>query len=465
MGTPNTTTQAQAQQKKHPKGLYVCGFTVAFERFAFYGCKTLLLLFLAETIAKGGLGIGRADAAIIAANLAAWTYLAPIFGGVIADRWIGPRWCVIIGSLIMASGYAVGYFATSVIWVHAMIFLISIGTGFFKGNINSLLGELYDKTDSRKDMAFSILYSFVNLGAFLGPLLTGIFVTGIFAKKSGGQLIQYGYREVFLMAAVLTLISGIFFVLTMKYLGDVGKVPNCKLQGHENTGEESKSNEPLTHQEKQRVKVIMILIFFTVIFWFAYNQAGSSIALYMKDFIDLNVGGFEVPVNWVDAINGLMCIGLSPVMALIWEKLASSKRGDLSMAQKIGLGCILLGVGFLFMVGAEMSRGGSDDQGVKASILWILFFMVFQTIGEMCFSPIGSSVVSKLAPAKYLSLLMGSWTIGTFVANKLAGYVQGIMETMGRMQVFIAIPVILVVSALLMIACNKKLEEMTKIEE
>ncbi|SFA85003.1 peptide MFS transporter [Clostridium frigidicarnis] len=464
MSTPNTTTQVGTQQKKHPKGLYVCGFTVAFERFAFYGSRTLLLLFLAETVAKGGLGIGRSDAAIIAADLAAWTYLAPIFGGVIADRWIGPRWCVIIGSFIMASGYAVGYFATSVIWVHAMIILISIGTGFFKGNINSLLGELYDKTDSRKDMAFSILYSFVNLGAFLGPLLTGIFVTGIFATKSGGQLIQYGYREVFLMAAVLTLISGIFFILTMKYLGDVGKVPNCKLQGHENIGEESKSNEPLTHQEKQRVKVIMILIFFTVIFWFAYNQAGSSIALYMKDFVNLNVGGFEVPVNWVDAINGLMCIGLSPVMAIIWEKLANSKRGDLSMAQKIGLGCILLGLGFLFMVGAEMSRGGSDDQGVKASILWILFFMVFQTLGEMCFSPIGSSVVSKLAPAKYLSLLMGSWTIGTFVANKLAGYVQGIMETMGRMQVFIAIPVILVVSALLMIACNKKLEEMTKME-
>ncbi|SFA85018.1 peptide MFS transporter [Clostridium frigidicarnis] len=464
MSTPNTTTQVSTQKQKHPKGLYVCGFTVAFERFAFYGSKTLLLLFLAETVAKGGLGVGKADAAVIAANLAAWTYLAPIIGGIIADRWIGPRMCVIIGSFIMAAGYALGYFATSVGWIYAMIILISIGTGFFKGNLNSLLGELYDKNDPRKDMAFSVQYSFVNVGAFFGPLLTGIFVTGLFAQKSGGQLVQYGYREVFLLSAVLTLVSGIFFVLTMRHLGDAGKVPNKMLHGEQNEVTKNKSTEPLTHEERNRVLVILILIFFTVIFWFAYNQAGYSIALYMKDFIDLKVGSFEIPVNWIDAINGLMCIGLSPLMAIVWGKLAKSKRGDLSMAQKIGLGCILLGVGFLFMVGAEMSRHGSDDSAIKASILWIIFFVVFQTLGEMCFSPIGSSVVSKLAPAKYLSLLMGSWTFGTFAANKLAGYVQGLVETMGRMQVFVAIPVILVVSALLMIACNKKLESMTKMD-
>ena len=153
---------ANTQAVKHPKGLYVCGLTFTFERFAFYGSKTLLLLFLAQTIAKGGLGVSKADAAAIAANLAAFTYLAPIFGGMICDRWIGARYCVILGSVIMAIGYALGFFATNVMWVHAMIILISIGTGFFKGNLNALVGELYDD-NTRKDAAFSLLYSFVNL--------------------------------------------------------------------------------------------------------------------------------------------------------------------------------------------------------------------------------------------------------------------------------------------------------------
>jgi dipeptide/tripeptide permease len=457
------TSQATSKPTKHPKGLYICGLTFTFERFAYYGSKTLLLLFLAQSVATGGLGIDYAAAAAIAANLTAFTYLAPIFGGMICDRWIGARYCIIIGSVIMAAGYALGYFATSVIWVHAMIILISIGTGFFKGNLNALVGELYDD-DTRKDSAFSILYTFINLGAFVGSLLIGILYTNTFAVIEHGQIVQYGFRQCFMLAAIMNLVGGTIFAITMKHLGEAGKYPQKMLD--KSIKDSKDADRPLTKKEKDRVKVIFILAFFSIFFWVFYNQAGSSLTLYMKDYVDLSIGSFEIPVMWIETtLNGLLCVILGPVMAFIWTSLSKREKGDLSMAQKIALGYLFLAVAFIFVIGAEFTRGIGAPTTVKTSVLWLIFFVVFQTIGEMCFSPLGNSLVSKIAPAKYLSLLMGVWAAATFVANKSAGYVQGIIENMGLVQVFTAIPVILVVGVVVILILNKKLTAMISDEK
>ena len=452
---------SQATTTKHPKGLYTCGLTFTLERFAFYGSKTLLLLFLAEAVATGGLGIKASDAAAIAANLTAFTYLAPIFGGMICDRWIGARYCIIIGTIIMAAGYALGYFATSVVWVHAMIALISIGTGFFKGNLNALVGELYED-DNQKDAAFSILYTFVNLGSFTGSLIMGILYINTFAVVENGVTIL-GFRQCFLTAAVVMILGGILFASTMKVLGEAGKYPQKMLNKNASIeGSEVKdADAPLTKIEKDRVKVIFILSFFSIFFWVFYNQAGSSLALYMKDYVNLTVSGFEIPVMWIDTtLNGVLCVALGPIMAAIWTKLSKREKGDLTMAQKMALGYTFLAVAFLFVIAAEFTRGIGAPATSKASVLWLVFFVVFQTIGEMCFSPLGNSLVSKIAPAKYLSLLMGVWAAATFVANKASGYVQGIIEKMGLVQVFVAIPVILVVGVFIILATNKKLTAM-----
>lgn len=163
---------ATKTKEKHPKGFYACCITFMFERLAFYGAKPLLLLFLITAVAEGGLGIERTDAAIMAANLTAYTYMAPLIGGVISDRWLGARYAISFGYIIMALGYIVGWRADSPAMINAMIILVSIGTGLFKGNLNALIGRQYHNKELL-DAAFSIQYSYVNVGAFVGSLLTG----------------------------------------------------------------------------------------------------------------------------------------------------------------------------------------------------------------------------------------------------------------------------------------------------
>lgn len=181
----------------------------------------------------------------------------------------------------------------------------------------------------------------------------------------------------------------------------------------------------------------------------------------MKDYVNMYVGSFEIPVMWIEtALNGFLCVVLGPIMAAIWTMLSKREKGDLSMAQKIALGYVFLAVAFGFVIAAELSRGVGSPATVKTSVIWLMLFVLFQTIGEMCFSPLGNSLVSKIAPAKYLSLLMGVWACATFFANKAAGYVQMIIEKMGLMQTFISIPVILVVGTFILLAFNKKLTAM-----
>ncbi len=453
-------------KQKHPKGFYSCCITFTFERLAFYGAKPLLLLFLITAVAEGGLGVERTDAAVMAANLTAYTYMAPLIGGIICDRWLGARYAITLGYIIMALGYVVGWKAQSPAMVNAMIILVSIGTGFFKGNLNALIGRQY-KSKELLDAAFSIQYSYVNIGAFVGSLLTGYLYLHLFRK---GDVL--GFRQCLLMAALWCVIGAVWFVLNWKNLQGQGIKPFKYLTDEKGniigSTENDKSNngkkdEPLTKLEKNRVLAIVLVSAFSVLFWLFYYQQDLALVIYMTDYVKMSIGSFEIPPSWITTTwNGLLCVALGGVMAAIWKRLAARPQGDLNMFKKVSLSFLFVGLAFGIMVACESIRGVGSPASVKASVLWPFLFSTVITVGEMCFSPLRNSFVSKYAPKKYVSLLMGVIAVSTFGANKLSPFVQAFIEKFDVFPVFVGIFALMLVFAALIWLANGKLNSLVE---
>ena len=456
----NGTSEVVA--KKYPKAMYFCGSVFSFTNFSYYGMKLVLLLFIAESTAKGGLGLSNGEATSLLASFMAFSYLSPIVGGWISDRFLGPKLCVIIGMIISGCGYFLAFMSHSKQEIQLMIVLCVIGSGLYKSTSQTLVGRLFENDDPRKDGALSKTYMFTNVGVLLGPFLCGLIANQWFAVKDGGEILEYGYRAVFLTTAIVIWFGAAFFAIGQKFfLKNMAVSATAK----ENLKEKKElAKVPLTTTEKRRMCVILILAFFTIFFWIAYNQASMSIALYMQNFIDLRIGNFQIPTAWIDSYNGLLCVILGPIAAAIWVKLSKTRHGDLNISQKMSLGFAFLAVAFVFMIAAVMKTGEIPGEGAKASVLFIIAFITFQSIGEMCFAPVGYGMVNKLAPAKYASLLMGVWFASMFVANKLSGYVEVVIGKLGMLQVFIIIPGCLLVIGLLLFALNRKLEKLAQHE-
>ncbi len=456
----NGTSEVVA--KKYPKAMYFCGSVFSFTNFSYYGMKLVLLLFIAESTVKGGLGLSNGEATSLLASFMAFSYLSPIVGGWISDRFLGPKLCVIIGMIISGCGYFLAFMSHSKQEIQLMIVLCVIGSGLYKSTSQTLVGSLFENDDPRKDGAFSMTYMFTNVGVLLGPFLCGLIANQWFAVKDGGEILEYGYRAVFLTTAIVIWFGAAFFAIGQKFfLKNMAVSATAK----ENLKEKKElAKVPLTTTEKRRMCVILILAFFTIFFWIAYNQASMSIALYMQNFIDLRIGNFQIPTAWIDSYNGLLCVILGPIAAAIWVKLSKTRHGDLNISQKMSLGFAFLAVAFVFMIAAVMKTGEIPGERAKASVLFIIAFITFQSIGEMCFAPVGYGMVNKLAPAKYASLLMGVWFASMFVANKLSGYVEVVIGKLGMLQVFIIIPGCLLVIGLLLFALNRKLEKLAQHE-
>lgn len=446
--------EEKAVRKKRPFGFYVCSITFSFERAAYYASKFLIVFFVAATVAEGGLGLDKVQGGLMQSNLVAFTYLAPIFGGIISDRWIGARYTVPLGMFIMGIGYIVCSQATGLGGVYAMVALVSIGTGLFKGNVSALNGTLFDDKDEL-DSAFSLQYSFVNIGAFIGTFAVGILYAKTFAHD--GVL---GFSQCFMLAGILCILGGIWFILGSRYLGDKGKKPFKAGIAKEEKVAKVEENRPMTTSEKKKVGAIILVSLFSVIFWMFWYLTYLAVYDYGDQFVNLFVGNFEVPLSWFDTLNSACCIILGPVLGIVWYRLAQRPQGDMSLFKKLAIGLSLLGASFLMLVGAEISRGVGAPETSKASIMWIVMFGILLSLGEMFFSPLGNSFVSKYAPKKILSVLMGVWTFATFIAGKIYGNVYEFTSQYPIMVAYIAIPVILFIAAVLLFVFDKKLSSL-----
>lgn len=428
------SSQSKKELFGQPLGLYLISFTSVWERFSYYGMRAFLILYMANDIMKGGpkahlggLGIDENTAGTIYGLFTGACYVLPLIGGYIADHYWGKRRSVLVGGILIMIGHftLAGNMQDNYLIFILGLTILAMGNGFFKPSAPTMIGDLYEAGDKRRDSAFTIYYSLFNGGAFLAPIICGYF----------GE--TYLYRWGFFVAGIGMLLGLIIYLLyANKYLGDIGLKPaRVKVEGQQ------VEKTPLTKVERDRIAVIVVMVFFVTFFWAGFEQAGSTLTLYTDKYINLDVMGWTMPTSWMQAVNPLLIVFLGPVFAYLWMKLEKNGKNP-STPVKMGLGMIALAVGFLFMVGAVLERGGENtDVNVKASILWLLATYLLHTIGELMLSPIGLSMVSKLAPLRMASLFMGVWFLSSFVANLLSGISVQFVNKFGALTIFAGIAV------------------------
>ena len=449
------------QKKGHPKGLYLLFFTEMWERFSYYGMRAILILYLTKKLMEGGLGMDEKNAMLLYGYFAGFVYFTPLIGGWLADRYLGKRLAVTIGGITMMLGQFTLFALNSTMGLYIGLLLLIIGNGFFKPNISTLVGGLYKDGDSRRDAAFTIFYMGINLGAMIAPLVIGVVTDNMFATTNEDGSIAYGYRYGFLVSGIGMLLGQVIFnLLGPKFLGDLGTKPVGAVSDTE-VAKVQKSINPETGKEldekdeKQRISVIFILLIFAVFFWAGFEQAGSSLSLYTDKYIDRSIGSFEIPTSWFQSVNPLFIVTLAPLFTLFW---ASPIGRRLTTPVKMGVGMIILGAGFLFMIGAVAERsanGDVNDVNNKAALMWLIMTYLLHTIGELCISPVGLSVVTKLSPPKLASVLMAVWMLSSSFANFLGGFIAAYVETMGAGEVFTYIAGFVSVCGVLLILLNK----------
>ena len=423
----------------HPKALYFLFTIEMWERFSYYGMRALLVLYMVKYLL-----FSTEKAGNVYGIYTGLVYLTPLIGGYIADRYLGQKICIIIGAILMM----IGHFAMSISdlpFFYSALGLLIVGSGFFKPNISTMVGQLYEKNDPRRDGGFTIFYMGINLGAFLSPLICGTL----------GEKVSFHYG--FAAAGVGMLIGLLIFMWGQnKYIKLVGNAPACEdimlVKDHH---QKTTCDLPLAKDEKQRIAVIFIMMFFCIFFWASFEQAGSSLTLFAERSTDRLIPflNWEFPVSYFQSVNPLLIILLAPLFSKMWLDLADINKNP-SLPVKFSLGLFLVAVGFVLMVIASAIAGTG-----KVSFLWLIGVYLFHTLGELCISPVGLSMVTKLAPLKFASLLMGTWFLSSFFANFIAGYFAGSYDNLKTTEFFL-IPVVLTgISAILILFLTKLIKK------
>jgi proton-dependent oligopeptide transporter, POT family len=450
-GTDRLQGAAAGDLFGHPRGLTFLFTTEMWERFSYYGMRALLVLYMVKYLllpghtdviglgalrwvfesASGPLGV-QPFASLIYGYYTAFVYLTPFFGGLIADQVLGQRRTVILGAALMAIGHFMMAFEP--LFLLALITLI-FGNGFFKPNISTQVGGLYAPGDHRRDRAYSIFYVGINVGAFLAPL-----VCGTLGENLGWH---YGFAA-----------AGVGMTIALAiYLYALHLLPPDEMHKAETAGVDKK---PLDRAEWRAVLALIALFLPTTLFWATYEQQGNTIALWADDFtdrtIDLLVWHGEIPVTWFQAFNPFMIFAFTPFVIELWRW--QERRGsEPTTVTKMALGCFGVALSYLIMVGAAWSAGGDS-----ASWLWLFAYFVVITIGELYLSPIGLSLVSKIAPARIISMMMGLWLGTSFVGNLLAGWLGSFWSSMDKMSFFAMIAAIAGGAGIVIFSFNRPLK-------
>ena len=488
----------------HPDSLFVLFFTEMWERFSYYGMRALLVLFLVSTAAKGGWGWSREEATTLYGWYTMLVYFTPILGGYLADRLLGTRRAVVLGGFIIAAGH-IALFLDTVTSFYIGLGLVIVGTGLFKPNISAIVGQLYGKhNEASRDGGYTLFYMGVNAGAFFGISLCGYI----------GEKISWNLG--FGLAGVFMILGALQFYLGQGIFGAIGGVPE---QGQAQTSAKVEADEPPADVVRDRLVAIGVLSFFTIFFWFAFEQAGGSMTIFAADYTDralVGTGGFVfkvvnslmtlIPVAILSVLLVQLCRGtarryllsnllLALALALIWALSLWMLGREFALEQsevpatwfgvlnsfflvilaplfsrtwerwwnpsgpvKFGVGLVLLGLGF-----AALSYGSAGipagARTAQVSMVYLSLAYLLHTMGELCLSPVGLSYISKLAPARLLGLMFGVWFLNTAIANKLAGwtgsYIDRISEAYSLSTFFLIFTLIPIAAGLVLILMNR----------
>jgi proton-dependent oligopeptide transporter, POT family len=480
--------------KRHPKGLYILFFTEMWERFSYYGMRAILVLYIVAKVKEGplgGLGWNDVDALSLYGTYTMMVYLMSIPGGIIADKLLGQKKTVLIGGILLVAGH-------SILAIHGIVpfytglVLIILGVGGLKPNISTMVGGLYKKGDIKRDEGFTIFYIGINVGAFLSSVIVGyigetigwhygfglagigmalglcVYLYGQKYLKNVGEKIKevtpsdvkgkelfskmlkditaLSLAVLFSLLGIYALIHGDILYAFLIILGAVGLGMGVVVY---------KSLSPV---ERDRVKVMLISFLIIIVFWGAYEQAGGLMNLYTKDKIDRFVFGFQIPASVFQAVNPLIIMLCGTAVASYWIR-RNRKGKEESGIFKMAIGTIIMGSGFLLMSAAAIQANSSASG--KAGLYWLIGAYFLHTIGELCSSPVSLSYITKLAPARFGSIMMGLYFAATGLGNKLAGEIGEASQTLGDLQTFTLIAVFVMFFGGLLLVFLKKLKAMS----
>lgn len=425
----------------HPVGLYVLFFTEMWERFSYYGMRALLVLYLTSKTTDINPGVGWTQGEALA--LYGWytmlVYVMSIPGGILADKFLGQKKSVILGAILLVIGHSI--LAIEAMWAfYSGLGFIILGVGCLKPNISTMVGGLYKKGDVRRDKGFTIFYIGINIGAFLSGLVVGYV----------GEV--HGWHYGFGLAGILMVLGLVQFLAGQKYLVHVGNY----LGKSDKVEDQEAYKRPLTKIEKDRVIVLLISFLLIIAFFAAFEQAGGLMNIYASEKTDRMLMGWQVPATWFQSLNSFFIITLGIGVAAFWAK-RKLKGTEASSLYKMIIGLGLVGLGFLFMSAAASEY----DSSGSSMMIWLVLAYLFHTVGELCLSPVSLSFVTKLAPAKYASIMMGIYFATTGLGNKAAGLLGESSSVFGEFKVFTGIAIFCVVFALLVFIFFKKLKVLT----
>lgn len=448
----NHSARASGDLFGHPRGLAYLFATEMWERFSYYGMRALLTLYMVKyLLLPDRIGqvwgepalrstletlFGPLDVQPFASQIyglyTSLVYFTPILGGLIADRVLGQRRTVIIGASLMAIGHFM--MASERLFLLAL-FMLVLGNGAFKPNISTQVGALYPPGDPRRDRAFSIFYVGINVGAFFSPL-----VCGTLAVAFGWH---YGFA-----AAGIGMLIGLAIYLRARSV----------LPADERERQRAQPRHPLTGDERRRLFSLAILFIPVTLFWATYEQQGNTIALWAEDFtvrsFDLGIWHGEVPAELFQSINPFLIFAFTPFIVVLWSRQAQ-RGSEPSTVSKMALGCLGVALANLLMVAAAAESAAHSSTAVSAT--WLLGYFAIVTIGELYLSPTGLSLVTKVAPARYLSMTMGVWLATSFLGNFIAGWLGSFWSGMAKRDFFLMIAAIAAAAAAVIFACNRPL--------